>query len=121
MKQQPSSKDIVTYYIQTFNVQSVNWPLQMRLAKTLLKKYNYNEIKYAIDYYKGKGMEVVSLGFLTYKTNMKDPVSLYHAEANVIEGGDSGDRNWTRIAKNSKAQYGAEYPVDLFEKSNQDN
>lgn len=112
-------KDVVIYLNSVFDLDSINWAQQMRLAKSLLSKYNYNEIKYAIDYYKNRGDVLSSLGFLTYKMNMKDPVSLYHAEANVTGDDNSGNRNRERIRKNSQTYNRAEYPIALFEESNE--
>lgn len=109
-----SPKDIVAYLIVTFNVEKVDWSFQMKLAKRLLHLYTGTEIKYAMDYYKTKGDNVYSLGYLLTNGHMKDPVSLYHAELNMQEGGDSGERNRERIRQNSKTEYGCERN-DLFE------
>ena len=116
-----NAKDIVVYLVHTFELSDVNWALQMRLAKNLLKKYKYGEIKYAIDYYKTRGDSVRSLGFLSYKFNMKDPVSLYHAESNVMEGDNSADRNWARIRQNSQTHDRTVYPINLFEESDEND
>ena len=107
------NKDLIIYLINSFDVKNVNWAFQMKLANALLSKYNFNEIKYALDYYKDKGEKLTSLGFLSYKNNMKDPVSLYHAELHTseIKKGDK-DRNKKRIEKSK--QYVSER-TDLFE------
>ena len=112
---QPSSKDLVIYFKNLFDLnEDFNWAFQTKLANALLSKFTYSEIKYALDYYKGKGDKLTSLGFLTYKNNMKDPTSLYHAEKNSTRGDNSGDRNWARIRQNSKTNYREDYPIDLF-------
>ena len=108
-------KELVGYLVHLFDVKKVNWGLQMKLAKSLLTKYNFNEIIYALDYYKNKGEKIYSLGFLLYKNNMKDPVSLYHAEKNVQEDNNSSDRNWERIKQNRKTECRTDYPCSLFE------
>lgn len=113
-------KDLINYLIISFDVKNVNWAFQMKLANALLSKYNFNEIKYALDYYKDKGEKLTSLGFLSYKNNMKDPVSLYHAEMHS-RGDNSGDRNWNRIKQNSKTYNGEKSAEYLFAKPDEDN
>lgn len=119
MEKSPLSKDLVVYLKNVFDLDKINWAFQIRLANSLLSKYDFNQVKYAIDYYKSIGNQLTSLGFLTYKSNMKDPISLYNAEKNITGGDDSGYRNWTRIEQNSKTNYGTQYPVNLFEESNE--
>lgn len=113
-----TAKEIVVYFINTYHLQNINWPLQIKLAQQLQSKYKGQEIKYAINYYKDIGREMYSLGWLLYKDNMRIPLSLYHAEINMQKGEDSGERNWNRInQQNSKAKYRTEYPCNLFEES----
>lgn len=113
-----TTKEIVGYFSNLFDIKDINWPLQMRLAQRLKEKYKDQEIKYAINYYKDVGCEMYSLGWLLYKNNMKIPCSLYQAEINMQKGEDSGERNWNRInQQNSKAERRTEYPCYLFEES----
>lgn len=116
-----SPKDIVAYLVITFGATNIDWPFQMKLAKKLLNKYTGTEIKYALDYYKAKGEDIYSLGYLSTGSRMKDPVSLYHAELNIQEGGDSGERNRERIRQNSQTEYRAEPVGYLFAESREDN
>ena len=110
--QQP--KDLVSYLVYVFDLGKVNWAFQMKLAKTILSKYSFGEIKYAIDYYKSRGEDIYSLGFLTHKNNMKDPLSMYTAEKNAQESDDSGKRNWARIEQNRKTVGGEDSAEHLF-------
>lgn len=120
-KKQPHSKEIVSYLINSFGLKSVNWGFQMKLAKSLLTQYSYMEIIYAINYYKDKGIQISSLGFLTYKMNMKDPCSMYLAEKNMNEGGNSGERNLERIRQNNQTKHRTQYPINLFEEYNEND
>lgn len=104
--------------------ESINWAQQTQLLKKLMGKYRDSEIVYAINYWKKKGLPIKSFGFLTYKNfkNMKEPVSLYHAELNInYRSGDSSERNKLRIEHNSKTECREEYYYDLFETSREDN
>lgn len=113
-----TAKEIVVYFSNLLDVSNINWPMQIKLAQKLKEKYDDQEIKYAIDYYKDIGCGMYSLGWLLYKDNMKIPCSLYHAEKNMQKGENSGERNWNRINKqNSKAKYRTVYPSNLFEES----
>lgn len=113
------NKDVVMYFKNLFGLDKLNWGFQMKLANSLLSKYNFNEIKYALDYYKNNGMKLNSLGFLTYKNNMKDPTSLYNAEKNITGGDGSGDRNWKRITKNCQTYNGEKSAEYLFAEPNE--
>lgn len=110
-------KEIVSYMCLRFDVKKVNWAIQIKIAKKLLEKYSAIQIKYALDYYNSKGVEVYSLGFLTASNKMKDPLAFYEAEKNMQESVDSGERNKKRTQQNSEAQYRTEYPRYLFEES----
>lgn len=115
-------KDVVSYFVIAFSVDKVNWGLQMKQAKSLLSKYTGNQIKYAIDYYKDRGEMLYSLGYLLFKDNMKNPLSLYHAEMNMQEGGESGERNRQRVIRQAvQTKYGTESVSYLFESSRKDN
>ena len=116
-----TAKEIVAYFKRVFALDSINYPLQMRNANALLKKYTSLEIKYAIDYYKEKGQEVFSLGWLLYRDNMKYPVSQYHAEINTQGGEDSGERNKQRVEQYSKAKCRKNDIGYLFEETREDN
>ena len=120
-KKQSHSKEIVSYLVNSFGLKDVNWGFQMKLAKSLLTQYSYMEIIYALNYYKNKGIQIYSLGFLTYKMNMKDPCSMYLAEKNMNEGGNSGERNLERIRQNNQTKHRTEYPIHLFEEPDEDD
>ena len=82
-----------------FGLSNVNWAMQTALAKKLLKKYTYSEIIFALNHYKNNGVQMTSLGLLTYKNFkfMTEPVSLYHAELNMQGSDTSRERNKERI------------------------
>lgn len=116
-----TAKEVVAYLKQVHNVEYFNYAQQIRLANKLLEKYSGSEIRYAISYYKDKGEHIYSLGYLLYSANMKHPVSLYHAELNITDGGEnSADRNKQRIA-NSEAECGEDAFSYLFTEPGQDN
>lgn len=107
-----TAKDIVIELTEVFAVPKINWGQQMILAKQLLKKHTAEEICFALRYWKTKGKNIYSLGFLLRA--MDEPLSVYKAEKYSI-GGDSGERNRQRIQiKNSKAEHRTSYPIDLF-------
>ena len=88
--------------------QNVNWAQQMSQLNKLLKNYTYEEVEYAINYYKKQGIELTSIGYFVYSgfKNMKVPVSLLQAEKQIAEmngGGNSSDRNKQRVRENNKA------------------
>ena len=83
-----TAKDIVAYMCKTFALTDIDWSRQMLFAKKLLTKYNGSEIKYAIDYYKEKGKDVYSLGFLMYGSNMKKPISIINSS--FTSNGENG-------------------------------
>lgn len=117
-----TARDIVAYMCKTFALTDIDWSRQMIFAKKLLTKYNGSEIKYAIDYYKEKGKDVYSLGFLMYGSNMKKPISMYTAEKHIQmqENGDSGERNRNKVRQYSEAKCGTEYPCYLFAETGED-
>ena len=106
-------KELVKYLATSFNISNLNWSLQVKLAKTLLEKYKWSELVYAINYYKNKGANIYSLGFLLYGNNMKEPISMYYAETHTENDGKSGERNRKRIEL-QQAQHREEYPRSLF-------
>lgn len=112
---------LVKYMASSFGLTNVNWAKQVGLAKQLLSKFSYSEILYAINYYKTLNANMYSLGFLLYGNNMKNPVSLFHAEMNTQESANSGERNRNRIEQLRKAQCGKEPAGYLFAESGEDN
>ena len=112
-----TAKEIVQYMCFRFDLKSLNWAVQIKLAKKLLEKHTALQIKYALDYYHSKGNAVYSLGFLLSNNKMKDPLTFYEAEKNMQESENSGERNKIRSQQNSQTQYRAEYPCYLFEES----
>lgn len=108
-------RDLIDYFITSFNIPAnrINWGFQMKILKSLLLRYTMEEVKYAIDYYKKKGVEVYSLGWLKFGTNMSIPSSLLLAEKYAKEGG-SGERNRKRIEQHNKTKRGTDAPEHLF-------
>ena len=107
-------KDLVAYMVRLYDLKGINWGFQIKLAKSLLSKYSYPELIYALNYYKGMGESLYSLGFLSHKNNMNDPLSMYKAELNTQESGDSGERNRNRIKQNRKTFSGKDSAEYLF-------
>lgn len=97
-----SPKEVVVFMATLNDVKVENWSLQIRNAKKLMEQYTWNEIKYALEYYRSIGVFIYSLGFLLMKNNMKHPLSMYTAESQALESENSGERNWTRIRQNSE-------------------
>lgn len=114
-------KSLVARMMELFNLQSVTWAQQIILAKRLLKKYSYEEIEYALEYYHDKGVALYSLGLLLYKDNMRNPVSLYKAEQNSQNSEESGERNRKRIQQLQQTEYGTSYPCYLFTETTGDS
>lgn len=112
-------KDIVDYFRGLFGVSEINWPQQIRIVKKLLEDYSDTQIIYALNYYKNKGVNVYSIGYL--KGRMKDPMSMLTAEKHVQRNEGSGRRNQERIGKLRSAEYRAEYPQHLFTESGEDD
>lgn len=107
------NKELVKYLAASFEIPNLNWSLQVKLAKTLLNDYKWEELIYALNYYKNKGINIYSLGFLLHKNNMKEPISMYYAETHTNNDGKSGERNRKRIEL-QQTQYREEYPRSLF-------
>ena len=55
------ARELVIYLVSTFNITNVNWSLQVKLAKTLLTEYSWNEVTYAINYYKNKKLKMKNI------------------------------------------------------------
>lgn len=110
------ARELVIYLVSTFNITNVNWSLQVKLAKTLLAEYSWNEVTYAINYYKNKGIDVYSLGYLLHGNNMKEPMSMYYAECHAQESDKSGERNRKRIEL-QQTECRTSYPCSLFTES----
>ena len=113
-----SARQLVIKMAEAFNIQNVNWSKSMSQMKRLLEKFTPEEIEYAIDYYKNKGVEVYSVGF--FSGNMGDPCSLLKAEKHSLRGG-SCERNWKRIIQNDSAKRRKDYPEYLFAETGSDN
>lgn len=97
---------------------NINWPHQMKMLAKLQETYSDEDIVYAVDYYKNRGIPITSFGFLLYKDNMKDPCKLAAAERNIcMQEGSSGERNKQRVRNNSKAYGGEEPYFSLFAES----
>ena len=115
-------KEIVSYFVHSYGIEKINYALQTKHAKELLKKYKSYQITYAIDYYKNLNKNIYSLGWFLYGDNMREPAMMYEAELHKQEGTDSGNRNWRKInQQNSKTKYREEYPCNLFEEPREDN
>ena len=111
-KKNLSPKEIVIYCCKLFDVSDINWAQQILITKKLLEDYTDTQIIYALDYYKNKGKDIYSMGFL--KGRMKDPISMLNAE-NTAQGSEgSGERNQNRIRNLRSSEYRAEYPEYLF-------
>lgn len=105
--------------MQTFDVKNINWSAQMVIVKKLLNSYSKEEILYAIDYYKQKGVNMYSIGYLF--SAMKDPVDECKAKREVnLWSGNSGERNQRRLAENNQTRSRKKYSFDLYEEPEQD-
>ena len=113
------TKKLIKFFCDLFELPSVNWAVQTKLAKKLLDKHSYDELCYALEYYKSKGVAMYSLGYLTAKDALSAPLDLYKAEkAFNLQDGDSGERNKQRcIRKDNETNFGEEYYFDLFKES----
>lgn len=119
MKNNITPKDIVSYMGKTFAVSEINWAQQITLTKNLLKKYTPEEIIYALNYHKQKGVKMYSIGFLF--RNMTDPIKEMKATKNIIKDDKSGERNKERVRRLRQTKYRAEYPEHLFTESGEDD
>ena len=112
MKKSLSPKDIVDYFRKLFRVSDINWAQQVQIVKKLQEDYSDTQIIYALNYYRNKGENVYSIGFL--KGRMKDPISMQNAERATQRSAGSGERNQNRIRNLRSSKYRAEYPEYLF-------
>ncbi len=115
-------RELVKYLISTFKLTNVNWAMQTKLAKTLLALYKFSDLTYAINYFKTKGVEIYSLGWLMNEKNMKEAMSMKVADINSQDSGGSSDRNRKRIEQFEQlqqAECGEDYPSFLFAESEQ--
>ena len=113
-------KSIVKYFISTFGVQTVNWPQQVKIVKSLMERYSREEIVYAIDYYKSKGTDMYSLGFLN--RNMEEAVTAKKTEEYLsTQTGDANERNKRKLRTDNQALDREEYYLDLFAEPDEDN
>lgn len=105
--------------IELYGVTNIKWVVQIQLAKKLLSRYSFNEIDYALRYYKSKGVQLYSLGYLLATDVMKDAVDLYKAEQTIcLQDGNSGDRNKQKcIRKDNETNIGKEHYFNMFEES----
>jgi hypothetical protein len=111
-----TSKELVLAFASTFDVESVDWPRQMQMAKKLLTLHSEEQLRHALVYYKKKGSPCRSLGFFLTGSVMEDPNSILRAEkAMHQQGGTSSDRNQQRFRENREAHFGKESYFDLFE------
>lgn len=108
-------KEIISHFVQVFDVQSINWSAQMMILKKLLTKYSKEEIIYAIDYYASKGVSLYSLGYLN-STMDKPCIELKATKSTLAWGDDSGSRNQRKFAENSETRGGKKHYFDMFEK-----
>lgn len=112
-------KELVTKWIELFKPKDVNWKHQMIMAKTLTDKYTVEELFYALEYYRSKGVQMYSLGFLS--NNMDDPCSMLKAEKTIqVIGGTNGsskERNWKRVIQADKSKHRKNSVSYLFEES----
>lgn len=111
-QQKLSPKAIIDHFSSLFGVSDTNWAAQMKMAKMLLKEYSGTQINYALTYYKNKGVDIYSLGFLFGR--MEEPISMLKAEMSVKRDGNSGQRNRERIRQLRSTKCGTEYPEHLF-------
>lgn len=113
-------KTIISHFVQTFDIDNINWSAQMVILKKLLKTYSKQQINYAIDYYKAKGINMYSLGYLI--RGMDEAITSYKAEIDIsLQVGDKSERNQRKFRKNNEAFNREKYYIDLFEKSDEDN
>ena len=111
-----TSKELVVCFAEAFDVQSIDWPRQMQLAKRLLSLYTEEQLRHAILYHQKKGSSCRSLGFFLIGDVMEDPNSILQAEkAMHQQGGTSSDRNQQRVRENRETHFGKESYFDLFE------
>lgn len=112
-------KRLINLFITIFEVSNIRWAAQVPVAKKLLALYNFEELDYALRYYKLRGVNMYSLAYLLAKDVMVNPVSLYKAEQVIsLQDGNSGQRNNDKCArKNNETNFGKEHYFDLFEES----
>ena len=91
----------------------------MQLAKKLLTSYTFEELEYALRYYKSKGVNMYSLAYLLAKDVMLDPIGLYKAQQVInLQDGSSGERNKQKcIRKDNETNFGKEHYFNMFEES----
>lgn len=106
-------KDIVVRMVDIFKPKEVNWSQQIRIANKLLEKYTEEQIIYAMKYYQAQSVNMYSLGWLSYKDNMKAPLSMLQAEKNRIGDGFE-ERNNIKLRQLRKTECREDYPLSLF-------
>lgn len=107
-------KNIISYFVQTFKINNINWSAQMAILKRLLKTHTQDEIIFAIGYYKRKGVNMYSLGYL-FKTMGEPMRELKALKTIATQTGDSYERNQQKFRINNQAFSREKYNLDLFE------
>lgn len=112
-------KRLINLLVELFEATNIRWGVQVPVAKKLLTLYSFEELDYALHYYKARGVNMYSLAYLLAKDVMVNPVSLYKAEQAInLQDGNSGQRNNDKCArKDNETNFGKEHYFDLFEES----
>lgn len=112
-------KRIINLFVILFEVNTIRWAVQVPVAKKLLTLYSFEELDYALRYYKARSVNMYSLAYLLAKDVMVNPVSLYKAEQVInLQDGNSGQRNNDKCTrKDNETNFGKEHYFDLFEES----
>ena len=85
---------------------NINWSHQQKLLTLLLKQFSEEEIIFAINFWRSQGVDIKSLGFLTYNNFVKMSLPIQALEAKKYtkkkEGEDSFERNKRKIEQANK-------------------
>ena len=114
-------KEIIKHLGQTYGIKNINWSAQMMITKSLLKTYTKEQLLYAIDYYKKRGVEIYSMGY--FKNSMDKPCRELEAQRFIAnqDTGDSSERNQRKF-READATFGREKCYfDLFEEPNENH
>lgn len=115
-----NKKELVLLFLELFELKSIMWAKEMKIAERLLDNFCPDDLRYALDYYKKSGHTLNSLAFFIAKdyNAVRKAIMMKNAEERMIEGDeDSGERNRRRIKQNSKANFGEKSYFSLFEES----
>ena len=113
-------RSLIHHLVQANEIEKINYPAQMTILKNLLTKYTNLQIRYAIDYYRNKGVRIYSFGYL--KTGMKEALMAMETEvATATQVGDSSERNQRKFRKDNETFGREEHYSDLFKEPDEDN